>query len=285
MKSVLSFLSSPFTLLDDLKSRLFLIIFCGLFATFFIYYYNPFNLNQLEYDSAIGKFLSIWTAGIIGALILSMTQLLFRRLLKIHTFNVGRFILWVLFEFTCLCLGFYIIFGEPQVPFLTEFMLIGSFTISVGLLPYLLACLILGVFQLSKRAHQKEKVAAIDKHWFKDENGKPKLALAINQILLLKSEDNYASIYYLNNNKVKKTLIRNTLKNLEAQLKGADMIRIHRSYMINPQLIVSIEKTKRGYELKMDQLPEISLSVSESYKESFKSRLQNEEINTTIHPK
>jgi hypothetical protein len=285
VKKVADFLSSPFPLLDDIRSRLFLIVFCGVFATFFIHFYNPFNLNQVNYESAVGRFLSIWTAGLIGAVILSFTQLVLRRIIKLGTFTLGPFLLWILFEFTCLILAFYLIFGEPHIPFVQEFMLIGRFTVSVGILPYLLACLILAVLHLSRSVRQKEKTVLNIKQWFKDENGKAKLALAADQILLLKSEDNYTSIYYLQNQKIEKTLIRNTLKNLEAELSHPGMIRIHRSYMVNLQKVVSVQKTKRGFELKMDQLPEMPLSVSESYKQLFTSRLQNEESDDPIHPK
>ena len=277
-------LAKPFPLLDDYRSKIFLVSFCGIFATFFIYYYNPFSLNQISYSTAVGRFLSIWTAGIIGALILSFTQFFLRPALKLETFTVGSFIVWVLFEFVCLCVGFYLLFGESHVPFVTEFSIIVGYTFSVGLLPYSLACLIIAVVTLSRTSGSKSTQKS-NKLCFRDENDKIMLALIPGQVLYLKSEDNYTSIYYLKNDQVKKELIRNNLKKLEEQLEDPNLIRVHRSYMVNMSNITAIQRSKRGYELTMESLPDIFLSVSETYKQSFELLMQSQPPATPIHPK
>ena len=286
LKSNLSgFFSKPFPLLDDNASKLFLVGFCGVFATFFIYFYNPFNLQQLEYKTAIGRFLSIWNAGIIGALILSFTQFFLRKVFKLTTFTLGQFLLWVLLEYVFICLGMYVMFGESHVPFAKEFMLITRYTVSLAVLPYFLACLILAVYELSKKVRQKEKSPENTQDLFRDENGKIMLALKPSQTLFLKSDDNYTSVFFLQNKKVEKKLIRNTLKNLEEQLDNPDLIRIHRSYMVNLQKVISVTRTKRGFELTMEQMPDLQLSVSETYKLDFESQIRNEQSKAPTHPK
>ena len=227
------------------------------------------------YDRALGRNLSIWTGGIIGSLILVFTQFFLRKITGFTKFNVGQFILWVLFDFACISVGIYAVFGEPHVPFLQEFREIVVYCVSLGIIPYLIACLFIAVSRLTREI-RKGRWAPVKKYWFRDENEKIQLGLNPEQVLLLKSEDNYTSIYYLQNDKVEKKLIRNTLKNLEEQLEFPGLIRIHRSYMVNLQKIVSVKKAKRGFEVTVDQIPDLSLSVSETYKEEFKSLLRDE---------
>ena len=170
------------------------------------------------------------------------------------------------------------------MPFVTEFLTIVGYTFSVGLLPYSLACLIIAVIRLSKTTGPKS-TSKSDKLCFRDENDKILLALTSVQVLYLKSEDNYTSIYYLKNNQVNKQLIRNNLKKLEEQLDNPNLIRVHRSYMVNMSNIIAVQRSKRGYELNMESLPNVFLSVSETYKKSLELQIQNQTTPTPIHPK
>ena len=111
------------------------------------------------------------------------------------------------------------------------------------------------------------------------------LALMPDQVLFLKSEDNYTAIYFLHDDQVQKSLIRNNLKKLEEQLVDPNLIRIHRSYMVNMDRITSVQRSKRGFELTMEKIPETSLSVSETYKRDFEKRIRNEASAIPVHPK
>lgn len=275
INKVIDFSLKPFPLIDDFESKLFLVLFCGVFSTFFIFFYNPFNLQHISYDSAIGKLLSIWNAGILGAIILSFTQFFLRPKTNLSTFNVGQFLMWVIFEFIFLCIGIFIIFGESKEPFLKEFTLIIRYTVSIAILPYFLACLLIAVKKLSDKVKKKEKmpIVAPEQHLFKDENGKIMLAIKPKQILFLKSENNYTSILYLQNGKVNKTLIRTNLKKLESELEYPDLIRIHRSYMVNLENVVSVQRKKGSFQIQLDQLPDMLLKVSESYKNAFEAKI------------
>ena len=274
---IIRFFLKPFPILDDYNSKLFLVIFCGIFSTFFILFYNPFNIKQWNYDSAIGKLLSIWSAGILGAVVLGVTQFILRTKTNLTTFNVGQFSLWVIFEFFLLAILFFIIFGERKNPFWEEFFLVLRHTISLGIIPYFLACLLIAVRKLSKKAIQEEKFPAISvrQHLFKDENGKIMLAIKPKQLLFLKSENNYTSIFYLQNGKVEKKLVRTNLKKLEGELgEYPNLLRIHRSYMVNLQNIISVHRKKGGFQIELEQLPNMSLKVSETYKNAFEAEIK-----------
>ena len=148
--------------------------------------------------------------------------------------------------------------------------------------PYFLACLLIAVFQLSqkiKAGAQKVPLTnsstPLDQHNFKDENGKIMLAIKPQQLLFLKSENNYTAIYYLQNEKVEKKLIRTNLKKLESELEAfPNLQRIHRSYMVNLKNIASVQRIKRSFQIKMTHLPDMPLKVSETYKAVFTTQIE-----------
>jgi len=272
---VIDLLSRPFSLLDDHKSKLFLVVFCGLFATLFILYFNPFSLQQIQYEASIGKFLSIWSAGIIGAVILSITQFVLRPLFNLSEWTLGQFLGWLCFEFLCLTAVMFIIFAEYNESLLDELMPILKYTVSLALLPYMIACLIIAVFQLSTRLNETDHSSAEQpyQHIFRDEQGKALLVVLPENILCLKSENNYTSVFYLQDGKLQRKLIRTTLKKLEGELRTSYLTRIHRSYMINMKRVATISREKGVYHVHLDYLSEPSLKVSDSYKASFESKM------------
>lgn len=271
-----SFLQKPFSLLDDSVSKLFLVVFGGVFSSFFLYYYNPFNLQEVTYNTALGQNLPIWFAGIFGALILSFTQFALRSINSLKTLNIKQYLLWGLFELSIICIGVFILFGESKEPFLIEFMQVVKYTISLAAIPYILACLIIAVKKLSDESEEADSLSNsnMEQLFFRDENGKIMLAIEPTQILFLKSESNYTSIVFLQNDKIEKKLIRTTLKLLEAELEYSHLIRVHRSYMVNLLNIVSMQRKKSGYELFLKELPGFAIKVSGTYKHIFESKFK-----------
>jgi len=283
---LVDFLNNSFTLLDSTKDKLFLIIFCAFFSTFFIYFYQPLNITTWQHDSSIGNFLTIWSAGFLGALMLCITQLIIRPKVKLNTFTVGQFLLWVFFEFLLLAILFFALYAEWKNPFWQEFLLTLRYTISLTIIPYFLACLLIAVRKLSNPV-KAEAISPISKpplpkpilplaqHAFKDENGKIMLAIKPTQLLLLKSENNYTAVFFLQNEQVEKKLIRTNLKKLESELSEFPyLLRIHRSHMVNLEKIASVERKKGSFQIYLTQLPEMPLKVSESYKAIFEEQIK-----------
>lgn len=272
------FLRKPFPLLDDVNSKLFLIIFCAGFSTFFLVFYQPMNLDHWEHDSLIGNYITIWGAGIIGAILLFITQFLIRPATNFTTFTIGTFSVWVCLEFFLLSLLFFYLFSESTIPFLEEYLFVFKHTISLASIPYFLACLLIAVWQLSQKTAELApsiKTPSAPFHTpiqqiFKDEKGKIILAIKPEQLLFLKSENNYTAIAYLQNGTVEKTLIRNSLKNMEKDVAPfPNMLRIHRSYLINLQHIVSTQRKKGSFEVVLDHIPALTFKVSDTYKGDF----------------
>jgi DNA-binding LytR/AlgR family response regulator len=73
---------------------------------------------------------------------------------------------------------------------------------------------------------------------FISENNAEHLSLLIGEVVFIKSADNYVEIVYMEGNNFKKKLIRNTLKNIEFQIKQyTNFIRSHRICIVNTHYI------------------------------------------------
>ena len=94
---------------------------------------------------------------------------------------------------------------------------------------------------------------------------------------MIESADNYVCIYYLNNQSVKKMMVRNTLRRVAEQLEGTNIIRCHRSYMVNFSLAAVLRREKEGVfvELGIEGLPDIP--ISKTYSESVMRWLMTEQ--------
>jgi DNA-binding LytR/AlgR family response regulator len=100
---------------------------------------------------------------------------------------------------------------------------------------------------------------------FYDEKGILKFSINKENLLYLESAENYVSICYLNKGKVSKYLLRDTLKKVEESFSGTDIIRCHRSYMVNFDKVKVIKKDKYGLTLELDNPSVMDIPVSKTY--------------------
>jgi DNA-binding LytR/AlgR family response regulator len=76
------------------------------------------------------------------------------------------------------------------------------------------------------------------------------LHLLIANLVMLKSADNYVEVVFQEGNEFKKKLLRNTLKNIEYQLKSySNFIRCHRMCIVNIHYIEKIKRDFNNYHL------------------------------------
>ncbi|MFW5792995.1 MAG: LytTR family transcriptional regulator DNA-binding domain-containing protein [Bacteroidota bacterium] len=75
------------------------------------------------------------------------------------------------------------------------------------------------------------------------ENSKEVFDISISNIAFIQSADNYVEVVYKEDGEFKKKLLRNTLKNIELQLKSfSNFVRCHRSFIVNTYLIETNKK-------------------------------------------
>lgn len=109
---------------------------------------------------------------------------------------------------------------------------------------------------------------------FESENKSEYFRLFLNQIILIKSANNYIEVIYIQEQQVSHRLIRNTLKNTEQHFsKYPSLIRCHRSYIVNKNFIQNITKGTDGLILHLLEYPN-EIHVSRQYVLTVKEALK-----------
>jgi len=281
MNVLANWLRQPFRLLDTVRSRWKLIIFCGIFGCLFLNIFIPFNLNQWFNHVNAPLFVVLTFFPLAGMLALSLTQFVLRRLFNVQLATRGSFAGWMLVDFFVISIAVHTVdILLLNMPFLTlsEYLDNLKHTLLVVVLPYFIGVLLLYLQQQLQVVEElalkvNKPVDPVASVTITDENGKVAVKMALQNIVYFKSEDNYVFLYYKHAGELKKELIRTTLKRLEHELNAANLVRIHRSYMINSQNLVSAVKTSKGYQVKMDDAPQHHLPVSATYHRAFEEKV------------
>ena len=280
MHGITSWLHQPFQLLDSVKARLKLVIFCGVFGCLFLNIFQPFNLNQWFAGVKTPLYIILTFFSAAGMAALALTQFAFRSIFRVQSTTRIGFFGWLLVEFFSISIAAHtvniIVLGLPFLN-LPEYLITLKYTLMILVLPYFLAILLLFVEQQLQVVEEltlkvNRSAANSDNVNITDENGKVIVNMPVRNILYFKSEDNYVLLFYKRDQLVQKELIRTTLKKLEQDLDLPFFVRIHRSYMINSLNLVSAVKTSRGYQVKMEG-PDHLLQVSATYQQSFESKV------------
>jgi DNA-binding LytR/AlgR family response regulator len=250
--------------IDDLiwniktEFRLLLSISIGIFL--FVLFFQPFPLINSDINNAL-----IFVAGLGG--IMFLTLLLVRTLIpwslrKNRAENDNMDFLppylrgFLIFIISTVAFDFYLRFvGSVAITFFLTFK-VAVITLS--------AAVILGIYDtlnnlrqqnasliLEKKLAQKQIEKFEEDYLFKSvefisENINENFTLPVADVAFIRSADNYVEIVYKEDAGFKKKLIRNTLKNIEQQLKQySNFLRCHRICIVN---IHFIEKLFRDNE-------------------------------------
>ena len=91
------------------------------------------------------------------------------------------------------------------------------------------------------------------------------LNFQFDDILMFRSADNYVQVIYKDQQKTRKKLLRNTMKNIEQQLEPfAGLIRCHRTCIVNVDYAINLMRKNNSYWLTIQDYPE-EIPVSRQY--------------------
>ena len=265
------FLNSPFHLLDQKQNRWLLIISTGVFVILFMNLYTPFNVSRWYANSSTPLFLILSSFGIIGMMVLATSQLVIKEIFHIRVIKMRSMILWFIGELLLLTITMYFIYGDLHLDgtaMINELFTTFKYTALVLIIPYT------GVLFYLKSTSKGENIDVLlnaGNHLVNilDENGTLHIAIDLEQLRFFKSADNYVAVYYLKDDKIRKELVRTTLKRLETELDEFPIRRCHRSYMVNIKKISVSEKSNQGLSLTLMDYNESTIPVSKNYKAFF----------------
>ena len=81
------------------------------------------------------------------------------------------------------------------------------------------------------------------------DNEKDILTLNSDDLLYVESSDNYCTVVYRKNGQAQKTLLRSSLSRLASQINRSNIVRCHRSYLVNLDRVERVTGNAQGYKL------------------------------------
>lgn len=283
MKAISSWLSTPYYFNPSTGFKLRISFFFGLFVFLFLYIFRPFYLSQ--FDVIIVEYtIGIGTIAFLGTFfMLYVPPLIFKEYFNEDNWTIGRNIFLILLG--VLFIGSFLwYFGEMyKEPFnlrrlsLLEYL---TYTLLVTSLP-----LTFFVFSDERRIRNLRQKKIKDIKEFKEQkelkesqpvdeiikiysdNKKEHLLVKVSSIIYITSQGNYASFFIKNdtNNDLKEMILRVTLTKIDNAFKNhSNIIRCHKSYIINTGYIDDITGNARGYLLNSKLFPN-QIPVSRSF--------------------
>ena len=88
--------------------------------------------------------------------------------------------------------------------------------------------------------------------------------------MFIKSEDNFVQIHYLDRNRIRKFILRSSMRALEEDLARHGLVRCHRSYFINPAFIKIVHRDEAGFIVaQLKQEGQESIPISRKYQDKI----------------
>ncbi len=252
---------------------------CGtaLFAELFILIYQPFGSRSWTDREWI--FIGFATLAVLVAMAIITASRTFMYLYaKKHRIAYWEYGVWILVEIFAMSFTyslFPIIVLHRELNFLDLFREAMIDTFFILLIPYTVATLAFILEDKTKRLKELGNNSPSQEKeeedntivCFKDEKGDVKLSLRAESIYYIESADNYATIYYSNNEKqaLSRYMLRNSLKQIEDSLNRRNMVRCHRSYIVNLDKVKVLSRSKEGLQLDFGKEGLRLLPVSKTY--------------------
>ncbi len=275
-------------------NQIFMVLFVPFFALIFINLYRPLDFDRID-DSFLRAFdisrearvqLIALMMVLGGMIIAALSRFLMGLYTKRYTMTYIGYIVWIFGELltmaTTLTLATLLTDTTKTITELFKNSFVKTFLIVF--IPYAL-CYIYFIWQenlrelstLRKQIERDETVLQKAYVQILDEKGEMRLSIRRENLVVIESADNYVCIYYLNGDKIKKSMVRNTLSRVAEHLNGSRIVRCHRSYMINIDHAKVLHRDKEGVfiEVGIEGVPDIP--ISRTYADNIREWLVNKD--------
>ena len=267
-----------------------LVLWTALYAWLFITIYQPFNSRQwVAETSELHYFLYGTLVVLVAMMIIAISRIIMYFYQKNHPISYLIYGVWVAAEILSMSLV-YALFPILTTPegwdrFLSIWGDAAIYTFFVLLIPYaiIMLALILQHYreqvELLESRHQEAEDPALnplpDRFNFYDEKNELKLSLRPDALYYVESADNYVMIYYSNQGKIQRYLLRTPLREIEKRFQNVGLRRTHRSYIVNFSRVKLLKRTNDGVVVDFDVEGLPNIPVSKTYMEAVMDQLAN----------
>ena len=266
------------------RSQTMIVLTMATIAVIFIVVFRPFNIYEsLDFlisknlpnfiDSAEDAFyLALTSVVLLGIVMIFGSRVIMVRTMR-NLLTYRGYILWGGIEFIIVALAITILSASLFHPETTSifrlFTKVLGRTACILFIPYAFCSLYIVIIdKVSQLKALHESIAneeiAQQKAYILlyDEHNEMRLSVKREDLIMIESADNYVCVWYINNDQIKKVLIRNTMKRVASQLSKCSVQRCHRSYMINMDRVKVLRRDKEGVfiEFGIEGVPDVPIS-------------------------
>ncbi len=263
------------------KTASIISLFIGLFMLIF----QPFGLSNYHGPNKVILCLGY---GLVtfAAILLNTTvvQPVFKSWFASHKWTVLKQIIWLGWIIISIGLGNFIytagLFSMWSIKTLFYFQF---FTLVIGLIPIIVLTI---VNQNRLLAHNLKSAQEFNSRLKPDntpveqqsvtlvaDNDKDKCRFDLPNLLYIESTGNYIEIYLHYDNRLKKVVLRSSLKRIEMQLESCNsVIKCHRAFLINTDHIKEVKGNSQGLRLALRHT-ETEIPVSRNFARGLKEKI------------
>lgn len=280
-----NWLNKPFPLIEGTQQQVLVSFLFASFVYLFLFIFQPFGISEAHYYYSqyskntylVGFFVITFLVMMLNYLVSSF---LFKQSFSPENWTVGKNISFLLWQITLIgvfnwwySISFKHEFTDGHNLFEFLFM-----TMAVGLFPSIFLTLYTERYfsnkhqliakELDIKIHEPIKKEEIQIKILAD-NKKEIIELELKQFICIRSEGNYADVFFIENDELKKKLIRNSLAKIALQLINFETVkRCHRSYIVNLQNVNTVSGNARNYNFHIEKL-NFAIPVSRNFPKSI----------------
>lgn len=264
--------------IKELKSKILFVILSGAFLFVVLYIYQAYDVPKKNSFSGHPLFIRTLAFALCTSLSIYICEFFLepRLSLEINNLKIMARPVWVGLEIivgtSINFLLFNVFWNWVNMSWSGYYKMVFEYT-GVFMIPYSISF----VYQLYLDSQKKLKNLNTnlknDFFVFRSNNSKEELLVNKNDLLYIKSEDNYIKIIYLNKGVVISKILRNTLQSVELQYKlDKAFVRCHRSYLVNLNNVASIHRKGGLITLIVDT--DNQIPVSAKYNQRIEKKIE-----------
>ncbi len=264
--------------LDLINSdRLIHVLTISIFSiTFFILFvFEPFG--DIEHGFTFTGIIRILSYSLVSAIVFLVSEKYLRSkivalfggspYLALYWYFIELFIITL---FIFLCRSLWVGIHDTSI---NTFLIVLYRVFSIAVIPFVILMLLLYV----NNARNTQKRIVLKSN----AKNSDFLKIIKSDLFYLKSEENYTTISYISNGKSLNKLLRGSLSFFHSQLDDS-FIRIHRSYIVNLEVIKDVKLNSQGGEVILKR-NDVKLKISRTYMLNFKQKWEDYYTNDNSH--
>lgn len=280
-----NFLNRPYSFNDDLKYNLRLSTGISFGMFLFYLFFQPLDLRNEDFNN---RLVIIAGFGFITFFILGLNliflPLIFPKFFQTGKWNIIRDIIlnawiWILISTAYTFYARFVGLIEITAHSMFKILLLGLAPVAIMVVANqnkILKRYLQTALELTKKldADNEENLDFKREITFASDNKSEQLKIDVTNLQLVKSANNYIEVFWQKEGETHKKLIRNTLTNVENQLKAfPDFIRCHRTALVNKNFIEKKITGSNGLQIRIKGIDE-QIPVSRQYALKIKEQVQ-----------